>query len=583
MKVYEYGLYRPRDEARCAEILRTANRYYNTLIEIERDRREAISAAQRGLVPKIASAQAAIDALVSQLEATRAEIQASRQRSAVHRRADGDRAKALKAKLKGARAALKEARAEAREDPALLSAYAETRERSHSRRLAARAACGLYWGTYLCVEAAADAACKSAAPPRFRRWDGGGTLAAQVQKGIAADELFGADTRVQIDPAPWAPLTPGGKRPQLRSRFRLRVGSEGRAPVWAEWGIIMHRPLPADARIMWAKVIARREGRKIRWVLQLSVQTAPAKMGPEDRVVGLDLGWRLRPDGAIRVAYWHDGTTGAELTVPACVPELHRKAESVRGFRDRDLDALKATLELSSAPESVRERGATMHAWRSHGRFHALHALWKSSRADGDTETYSVLDDWHKRDEHLERYERGLRTQAIRHRREVYRLFVADLSRRYGTVVVEDWDLRSVIKHPAPEDGVKVTTEADHHRVMVAPHTLRQMLESRMRCVKVDPAGTTLDHHATGVRTEDDPARTVVLDYGETTEDQDLNAALSILARGQAVVQTQGPLAYYNLAKRDRPARFAKRHKPKGGDAGEGCSQPITQDSEITE
>lgn len=586
MKVYEYGIFKPSNEPMLVEQLKLANRYYNKLIEIERDRRAAVRAAQARLIPEVGEIQQVIDKLEADLEEVRGRIQQTRQRtrSGKHRRGDSAEAREIKARLAEARKQRTAAKlnAQAKQEE-LLAAYEEASEQAHKQCLEARAANGLYYGTYLCVEEAVYAACKSKKDPEFKRWNGGGTIGVQVQGGITPDELFGNDTRVQIDPAPWKPMSEHGTRNHLRSTVRLRVGSEGRRPIWHEWRVVLHRPLPEGAKIMWVKAIARRgENRQLRWSLQFSVNGDDPVFTDERRVVALDLGWRLRPDGTVRVAYWHDGETGGELTVPTSVEEHLSKASSIRGFRDRDLNIMRPLLDLSTASAEVRAAGETVALWKSLRRFHALHEVWKHHRAPGDEAAYRVLDEWHKRDRHLERYERGLRDRAIRSRRDLFRVFAKQLAARYGTVILEDWKLPSVSRHPLPEDGPKTTTEADRQRVRSAPGQLRELLEAKMRCVKVDPARTTLDHHETGIETCDDPARTVDLRYGVDTEDQDRNAALALLARGRAAIEEQGPLAYYNLAKAKRPPRFAKRHKPKEEVPKESLSQTNTQDTETT-
>ena len=47
--------------------------------------------------------------------------------------------------------------------------------------------------------------------------------------------------------------------------------------------------------------------------------------------------------------------------------------------------------------------------------------------------------------------------------------------------------------------------------------------------------------------------------------DQDANAAINILARGEAMLQVPGSLEAANPAEAPRKPKWAKRHKPKDG------------------
>lgn len=452
MRVYEYGLLRPDNEQELMEILRLAHRYHNTLIELEIERRAAVREIQSS-VGDVAVLEAEIAEMVAGLDEARAEIQAGRK---AKRSANTDsstvakeRARGLRAQLKAKRALLTETKRKVREDPDIRARIKAQDALSLARTKAARAQCGLYWGTYLLVEQAVDAAKGSRTDPRFRRWDGGGSLGVQIQRdtkgavGMDVSDVFGSDPRIQIDPVSdgaWTHPSRGERRRRSRTRVRLRIGSDGRKPIWAEWPIVMHRPL-GSGRIKLVKALARRVQGKLRWVLQISVDDPPRPTG--EGVIAIDLGWRQFGD-ELRVAYWRDdrGDEG-DLRVPTSVKQRIEKAESIRGFRDQGLDALKASLEIdpSAVPEAIAGvRGlSTYRQWRSPARFHALLLRWR--QAGGAP---PELEAWHKRDDHLGRYEAGLRRGAILHRREVYRLFVAQVRARYSTVVLEEWDLRRI-------------------------------------------------------------------------------------------------------------------------------------------
>src|SRR4029077_16799763 len=123
-------------------------------------------------------------------------------------------------------------------------------ERFAELRRQARAACGIYWGTYIIIEAADDAARKQplydgATPndPRFvSRRDASEQVGVQIQNGMPAEAVFGAHTQLQIAPVDekaWLrDVEPRrGVRDRLsRTTLRLRVGSDERKrPIFPVW------------------------------------------------------------------------------------------------------------------------------------------------------------------------------------------------------------------------------------------------------------------------------------------------------------------------------------------------------------
>src|SRR5690606_14013043 len=81
-------------------------------------------------------------------------------------------------------------------------------------------------------------------------------------------------TRLQvdaIDPRAWSG-TRSERRLHARTTLRIRIGSEGRDPVWASFPMIMHRPLPPDGIVKQAAVKLARIGTRERWELHVTVQ-----------------------------------------------------------------------------------------------------------------------------------------------------------------------------------------------------------------------------------------------------------------------------------------------------------------------
>src|SRR5690606_1365312 len=217
---------------------------------------------------------------------------------------------------------------------------------------------GLYWGNYLDVIRGWQTACKRLDAPRFHRHEPhDGKISVRWPTGIPVARAWGDDTQFQIDPLP-ADLWTRPRRPRprdYRTVARVRVRTEGRrTPIWLELPVWLHRPLPPDGIIREVHVTWRRLAGKLRWQISIIVEqpaTTPVPAGTGR--IAIDLCWRKRPDGSLRVAYWLDdrGREG-EVCLPAGWLTEYRRVEDLRSIRDQHTNATRAALLswLGSAP-----------------------------------------------------------------------------------------------------------------------------------------------------------------------------------------------------------------------------------------
>lgn len=498
VKVYRYGLLPPTAGAeRISEQIWLAHRYQNALIEIERRRRERLAtvvAEDRG----VTEAQTALDAL----DAERQAILESCPRTPKGRRAVSPEIRAQLAALtmrqREARATLRAAKAASRTDPDRGARLATIVDDERGSVRAARKLSDLYWGTYLLIEQAMDLARRSPEPPRFRRWTGEGAVAVQIQHGMTTAELLaGADRRLQIDQRLQPVPGRGGK---ARPRVRLRLGTDADGdPIWGEWPVILHRPIPEEARIMWAKVVRRRVCGKDEWSLHLTVRLDAPPVRTGDRVVAVDLGWRRLDDGTLRAGGWTDGTTSADVCVPPSVVARLRKADDIRSIRDRHLNEIRTALvqwreTAETLPATHAEALRWLPAWKSPARFAALARWWREQRMAGDETIVEALEAWRTRDRHLWLYETGCRRGALAHRRDTYRQLAAQLAATTDVLVIERLDLRVMAQIPGPDSERESHPRARAQRQAVAPSELRaacvQAVQARGgRVVTVAPTG----------------------------------------------------------------------------------------------
>lgn len=499
-RIITYGCLAPTEGADILhEQLFLAHRYQQDLVSDELAAR-AVYREARSALPDVAQLETECDRLTAELDTLRDTIKSLRADARARVRCVGltAQAKALAAERKVVAQRLREARAEAK--PVLAEVSRGIAERKGIFRKARRAQCGVYWGTYLMREGAVDQAAKAKDDPRHRRYDRTGKVGVQLQHGITLAELHGCeDTRLQLAPLPPGQWDTRSGRRRAYTTVRIRVGSEGRAPIWATLPVVMHRPLPKDARIMWAWILVRRIGTDTTYQLQLAVESEEYHArGRGDGWVAVDFGWKSDP-GGIAVALAVDEQGGqSPLVLPEIVRQRIEHAESLRAIADRNFNAAKATLVAwlaeHGAPEWMADEARWIHAWRSSRRLATLVARWRDNVTPESADIYTALEAWRRQNRHLYQWECRERTKALRRRKDIYRNWVADLRKRYAHVVTEKCDYRELARDAAPEDDA--TEYARRQRQIASPGELRGMVKEAFGAdghTALAPAGRTLE------------------------------------------------------------------------------------------
>jgi hypothetical protein len=430
-RVIQYGCLPPIQGADLVRSqMRAAHRYKNDLIALERCRREEYRKL-RSRFGDLAPIEERASTLAQELTALREAIAA--ERKAERRRVTSElssRAKDVHLELRAARQVLKEAQRAARANPELQAASRALDERATVWMKALRATTDCYWGTYLLVEAAIDQAKLAPSDPTFKRWRGEGSIGVQIQGGMSVAKLFGGqDRRLQIEPVPedaWVTPLRGDRRRLSRTRLHIRIGSHERAPVWAVFPVILHRPLPEGARVKGAVVRVMRVGTDERWTVNLSYTREFAAPIQKPGLVALDIGWRKRPNSSLRVAYWVDdrGEQG-EIVMDASIRERLKRARDLREIQDRVFNRairqLRRWLEAYSRtrhlPDFLREARGTLSSWRSHAMLSRVVLAWRDARFIRDDQIYQALERWRKRARHLYQWEANARNNALLARR----------------------------------------------------------------------------------------------------------------------------------------------------------------------
>jgi transposase len=193
--------------------------------------------------------------------------------------------------------------------------------------------------------------------------------------------------------------------------------------------------------------------------------------------------------------------------------------------------------ETRSMPGWFLDATASLSVWRSPARLAALVRDWRETRFNGDNAMFDAVEGWRKQDKHLWCWETAQRAKSLARRRDYYRVTAAKLAENFGTVILEDFDLRAVARVPEVDSDKNHIKQAARNRTLAAVSELRLAIINafRMRGGSVhliDPANTTRECHVCGVVEAFDAASKLRHTCANGHEwDQDENAAKNIFER----------------------------------------------------
>lgn len=628
-RVFQYGLLAPTPETadRVGEVLRSSRRFYNACIDVHRRRKLAIWELDSPLLKKN---RASLGELYVELSSVRSRInklrcskpEGSEARAGHQGEVDSLKAEgqAYRDQIKILKDTVQKLSAAQWKKPEHKAKAKEVGEPFQDEFKVLYKDSGLEFGIYNAIlRSAEQASQKTKGLPRFQSFTGEGVLTVQLQggagKGVryqSPEGIFtkepplprgsGSNPYLQIDPVDpraWDSSVPKGQRKRFsRTKLRLKIGSEGSRPFFAEFPMIMHRPLPEGALVVGASVSRVKHANRDRWTVHLTVKTSrPSAVQPlaVGKSIAIDLGWRSE-DGGLRVGYWANSEGGhGVFSLPASVRERFGKARAIQGVRSQMVDELKARLfqdlkNRDSLPLELREEIAHIHNWKSARRF-AL--LWRRHRDTlrphlsdrGASEPFRVepalkhlvgcadyFEAWFHRDRHLWQYEVGVRRKVVLHRNYLYAGWAAKMVAEYDYIIVEDLKVANLSKKPKPErkadlddDFAAMKNAAGLQRTEAAVATLKGCLVNAARregklIVQVSARNTSKVCNGCGHKCKLTHEKLHTCEGCGILFDRDHNASLNILARGQVLLGNPEALAGANLVKKPRQSRFAKRH-----------------------
>jgi hypothetical protein len=562
-KIWSFGALAPTTNAELLlEQLFLGSRYYNTLIEIEQRRRKNYRDARSEAAPTLAMLETEWKKLDGEFTLGLDALPKTKGKKVLtpELQALKERRKDVSARMKAERAAFAD-NTEAKVD------IARVDEKAQLEVKAARAATDLYWGSYLLIEKQIEQARKSKLDPRFRRFEGNGRVGVQLQGGVTLPELLsGEDTRLRLVARQSIPKV---KKPKAQHEVHIRVGSEGRAPIWAVLPVVLHREIPADAKIQWAWIKVKSVGGVRKFFLQLAMEsdTFDLRHSPKGSgVVAINFGWRAHEDGRRRVAYAVDNNgEEQEFAIPAKIESSLAFADSLRSARDLHFEdakrALGAFMATHEYPEWMKEATEHIWQWRSPKKLAKVAARLTEELLQGDdsadrwrterlaavpkkdlfapaTEIFTwlgggkismrmlavYLELWRRKNRHLWEWEAHQRENTLAHRNELFRVWSRRLADRYSEIRVEEFDLREMAKTPEPTEesrpkGFRAT------RAAAAPGEFRMRLKevAGVKIVKAPAHGNTVTCNDCGHENERSLLRVATCDGCGAEWDQDSN------------------------------------------------------------
>lgn len=526
-----YGAKSPDIEQAVSDAIFAAHRYRNKLCELELAKRERHYELLRRLAPNFVAAESAVADEEKQLCEVRESIQAERVKQRTKSPKGIQRANWLKLTLKELRVLLKDAKLAAYQDPRVIAAMDQNAAQHKAECAEAKAASGLYWGTEAIVKQACGSFA-SGAPPRFKRYEGEGQLAVQLQGGLDCSDAERYNTLCYI----------GESIDHRRRKCYIRIGSNGGRPVFACVPIVFHRPLP-KGKIKWAYLERRKIADHVRWTIRLTIDEEREPTPAIPGTVAIHTGWRMEPSG-LRVATWigSDGN-GGTLMLSESHYNDYLEVDRVRSDRDREFNAIKDRLrdwlkDQSEVPEWMAEAKRYIHQWKSQARLAALWWRWKDERLLLDAEIFDAVGQWRKQDKHRWQHERRLSVRIVRRRKDVFRNFAASIARQYGVAIVSKIAAKELTENSDPESLDRDNTASHRHAKWAAVSELVAMIGEKYctRCVNVDCKNISQQCSRCGSVASTGKRIRQCSDCGYT-EDVDTRAAKNVLARGRVALE----------------------------------------------
>jgi hypothetical protein len=485
--VRQYGLLAPLDWGDdCKEQLFLSNRLWNALVEIERTNQTEWNAVFEQnsefsmLKTELDQLQADIEEAWEERRKNRAKVRA---KATDEDQASADAIKSMTARRAELWAQLKALRNKLK--PGFKDALDAVELDRRAKVKKARQESGLYWCNYNAVidsyNTARSRALKTGARLQFHAFDGTGRFVNQIQGGMSVDDLLNAKhSQVSIKSLPVDAFTAPfrGERRRKQRTFLTVTAYTGKDEAGKHFRrnltfpMIMHRPIPDDARIKEVEVVAKRIAGKIEWSVTFTCTTdAEAPHHESQSACGLNFGWRQTANG-VRVCTLADSVGHKEhFHLPDTVIRRLQYCEQLQSELDEAANELRAQIAewlavpCDSAPDEWREAAEIAKRSRSPGKLIKLALLWRDW--DFRQDWREIAEEWRKADKRKRQEMENLRQKAINHRRDVYRNIGKRIADRYSMIGFGQLDLKKAAQ--------LVIADAEENTLPAEARRIRQM------------------------------------------------------------------------------------------------------------
>lgn len=380
-----------------------------------------------------------------------------------------------------------------------------------------------------------------------------GRVGIQVMGTVTVQDIFDGKCKVfQLDPVPQdAYGLPGARRRKrmAQTEARVRIGSEGPGgltPVWAKFNVILHRQLPPTARVKWVWILTKKTNRHLRHELQISLEYDFSRYRndkgllvpdtrPQQGTIAINLGWRQKDDGQIRVAYGVDDRgKRREFLLPAKFHWYRQRPTELEAIRDKEFNVILPMIQTWVAkhalPEALTEATSHIDQWKSKNRLAHLTFLWSQCRFPGDEEIFAAIEVWRKRDRHLCLWAQDIRSKHIEHRKYIFKRWTFELG-TYDTIIVDDSDHTAFLKNVNPEQEQYTEKNQKRNQTTAASATFRRTLQNKYksRVILAPSPNITRKHNRCGHTEERTPDLIQTCSACTAQFDMDENAALNLL------------------------------------------------------
>jgi hypothetical protein len=544
--IRQYGLLDPLDwDADCMKHLYLQNSLWNRLVEIEREYRERcrtitnsceyISAKEVKLANLVTIRCEAIENLKKTLAGER------RQTNDIilhdpQVQQYSDKINIIKSELKDLR---KESRVKNR------SALAWINEARKSSVKKARNESGLWWGNYNAVcasyEVARGKAFRGNTGLRFHGFDGTGRFTCQIQGGTTVADLFAGKKSV----ASLAPLceeafthySRGTRKRLQRTVLTITVyttkdagGNKRRRTL--SFPMLMHRSIPEDVLIKEIVVVKRRVGTHFRWSATFTCSQAATANGqrhpnPYACVVKLCC---QEVNSGVQVATIVDNVTNkiSSILLSLEIMSAFDHIDAIKKRLDCGINEICVALSRIDATDAPEPMAKMLDRLKKTSKLdvHKLTSYclrWREKHGTWEPGCLELFEKWRRNDKRKREEMDNLRDKIQRRRREIYRCAAKMVATQYGTIFLEDCNLRKTRE----EDGSASKLPDDFRRIKTRTALSELRLWLKLQAGKTGSdlvlitGNTPMGHHTFGSVAEQLVQKNLIHTYSTCDKEYD--------------------------------------------------------------